>query len=531
MRKAIAFAIVLIALNASAGTISSVNPSSILTRSGEYFITANGTGFTGGDQFVISGNAGTFTLNVNAIDASGALTGWIPLEVVNTPGTYSLTVLTNGVASNAVNFTIYKPFRQIFKIHLPEILTAISKGRDGTTLYYEVSFSGGSSPDPKIDCSPLSGSNFPFGRSRITCIGDDGVDRDTTFADVNVVDATLPQLVVPGSYKMPADSQEGAYLKYEVSASDDIDGLLKPVCLPESGSFVRPGKTVVNCEAVDSSFNSSYGSFEVLVVPDDIGRLELRTPEYLQVLAQSKEGAIVDFEKDVVAFGSADPDPIVQCTPPSGEHFPMGESKVYCTAVDDFDQRVDGSFIINVTDQYGLQMKDVAAEASGPDGAEVVYDLEAEDWTEAIQCTPEPGSRFAMGVTEVECSSTAPDGREAKGRFEVKVADTIPPHINRTAARTGVIDVAAGTIPLLVEVDVIDAADAMPRCSVIDLTADDPDGLDWRPKTDLELEVRSATPRGLRIQVSCADAAGNRSTATVPVSIVGTGTRRNAKVQ
>lgn len=531
MRKAIAFAIVLIALNAPAGTVSSLNPSSILTRSGEYFITASGTGFTAGDQFVISGNAGSFTLNVNAIDASGALTGWVPLEVVNTSGTYSLTVLTNGVASNTVTFNVYKPFRQIFKIHLPEVLTAISKGRYGATLKYEVSFSGGTATEPKIDCDPVSGSNFPFGRSRITCVGDDGLDRDAAYTDVNIVDGTPPELVVPGSYKIPADSQEGAYLKYDVSANDDVDGLLKPVCLPESGSFVRPGKTVVNCEALDSSFNPSYGSFEVLVVPDDIGRLELRTPGYLEVLAQSKEGAIVDFEKDVVAFGSADPDPVVQCTPASGEHFPMGESKVYCTAVDDFDQRVDDSFIINVTDEYGLQMKDVTAEASGPDGAEVVYDLEAEDWTEAIQCAPEPGSRFAMGVTEVECTSTAPDGREARGRFDVKVADTIPPHISRAGARAGAVDVAAGTIPVVVDVDVIDAADAMPRCSVVDLTADAPDGFDWRAKSDLELELRSAAPRGLRIQVSCADAAGNRSMATIPIAIAGTAARRDRKIQ
>lgn len=531
MRSAIALAVILIALSVSAGTISSVSPSSILTRSGEYFITANGTGFTGGDEFVISGNAGTFTLYVNAIDGSGAITGWVPLEVVNTPGTYSLTVLTNGVASNPVNFTIYKPFRQIFKIHLPEVLTAISKGRYGATLHYEVSFSGEAGTEPKIECDPVSGSNFPFGRSRITCTGDDGTDRDTTFTDVTIVDATPPELVVPGSYKIPADSQEGAYLKYDVSASDDIDGILKPACLPESGSFVRPGKTVVNCEAVDSSFNPSFGSFEVLVVPEDIGRLELRTPEYLEVLAQSKEGANVDFAEDVIAYGSADPDPVVQCTPSSGEHFPMGESKVYCTAVDDFDQRAEASFVINVIDEYGLKMKDVAAEASGPDGAEVIYDLEAENWTEAIQCNPESGSRFAMGVTEVECTSSDSEGREARGRFEVKVADTIPPHISRAAARAGAVDVAAGTIPVFVDIDVIDAADAMPRCSVIDLAADAMDGFDWRAKGDLELEVRTETPRGLRIQVSCADAAGNRSSTTVPIALAGTGNRRTPKVQ
>ena len=113
----------------------------------------------------------------------------------------------------------------------------------------------------------------------------------------------------------------------------------------------------------------------------------------------------------------------------------------------------------------------------------------------------------------------------------MEVADTIPPHINRAEAKTGAVDVARGFIPVSIEVDALDAADAMPRCSVVDLVAETADGFDWRAKSDLEVEIRSDAPRALRLQVSCTDAAGNRSTASVPVAIERTGTSRGTKVQ
>jgi hypothetical protein len=121
------------------------------------------------------------------------------------------------------------------------------------------------------------------------------------------------------------------------------------------------------------------------------------------------------------------------------------------------------------------------------------------------------------------------DGRKAVGRFKVEVADTIPPHISRAEAKAGAVD--RGFVPVSVEVDALDAADAMPRCSVVDLVADTADGFDWRSRSELELEIRSDAPRAMRLLVSCADAAGNRSTATVPVAIERTGSGRGTKVQ
>lgn len=533
MRGAIAVAVVLIALNVSAGTISSVSPSSVSYGSGEYFMTVQGTGFSELDSLVFDGYfAGRREVDVNAFDPiTGTVIGWIPLEIVNDPGSYTVMVRTNGVLSASKSFVVTKPAAGKFTLHVPELLTAISKGRTGALLRYDVQTSGGDGTVPTISCEPASGSQFPLGRSIVKCIGYNTVDRDSQDFEVNVVDATAPVLTLPKSYQVEADSQEGAYLKYDTSAVDEVDGYTKVECLPAAGDFVRPGKTRVNCESYDNSLNSAFGSFEVLVVPRDLGKLALAVPEYLKVPAQSKAGAVVDFDRDVYAYGSADPDPVVQCTPASHSDFKMGDTKVYCTAVDDFDQRAEATFVVSVSYEYALKMDDVAAEATGPDGADVTYDLKAEDWANEIQCSPAPGTRFAMGATDVECTSVADDGRKAVGRFTVEVADTIPPHINRAEAKTGAVDVARGVVPVNVDVEALDAADAMPRCSVVDLVAETAAGFDWRTKSDLEVEIRSDAPRALRMHISCVDAAGNRSTTTVPVSIDRTGSGRGTRVQ
>lgn len=531
MRRAIAVAVVLIALNVSAGTISSVSPSSVSLGSGEYFMTVQGTGFTELDSLVFDGYyAGRREVDVNAFDPiTGAVIGWIPLEIVNDPGTYTVMVRTNGILSASKSFTVTKPSAGKFTLHVPELLAGISKGRYGAYLRYDVQTSGGDGTVPTISCEPASGSQFPLGRSIVRCTAYDTMDRDSQTFEVNVTDATPPTLTLPKSYQVAADSQEGSYLKYDTSAIDEVDGYTNVACSPASGEFVRPGKTLVNCESYDSSFNSAFGSFEVLVVPRDLGKLALAVPDYFKVPAQSKEGAVVDFDREVYAYGSADPDPVVQCTPSSHSDFRMGDTKVYCTAVDDFDQRAEATFTVSVSYEYALKMDDVSAEANGPDGADVNYDLKAEDWANEIQCSPAPGTRFAMGVTDVECTSVADDGRKAVGRFKVEVADTIPPHINRAEARTGAMDVTRGVVPVSVDVEALDAADAMPRCSVVDLVAESAAGFDWRTKSDLEVEIRSDAPRALRMQISCVDAAGNRSTASVPVSI--DRTPRATKVQ
>jgi len=75
----------LVAAGASAGTITSINPTSVAVASGEYFVTINGTGL--GDQVRFTGGGGVFTVNINARTASGVVS-WVPMEVANVAAHY-----------------------------------------------------------------------------------------------------------------------------------------------------------------------------------------------------------------------------------------------------------------------------------------------------------------------------------------------------------------------------------------------------------------------------------------------------------
>ena len=518
MRTAYAVAVMALLLSGPAfgGTITSLNPSSIRMSSGEYFLQINGSSLSGTVIF----NDGTtqYEREVNAT-APGSVIVWVPEDVVNDPGTYTVTV----GRSNGATFTVIKPGRPLLKLHLPEHLLALAKSRYGTYIKYEVSVTGPDLASTKIECDPPSGSEFKFGQSRISCIAWDAAgNRDDGTIDVNVWDGTAPSLTIPESFELPSEDERGAWAKFEASAFDEIDGQLAVNCTPKSGSFLPNGRTIVNCETVDASLNPAHGSFEVFVRPLDIGKLALKVPDRVVEAAVDEYGAWVSFE--VLAYGSADPDPVVQCDRESGGFFPMGETKVYCTATDDFDQHVEGGFIVEVVEKLGLTFPDVTAEATSPAGTPVAWETVAENWTTAITCSPVSGSLFALGTTSVDCESTDEKGRRAGGRFVVSVADTTAPHIAGIRPTPGAAN--GEMVPVQVAVEATDAVDAMPRCAVSALTAEGGGALDWHARGELEVEVRASANRGFRIQVSCVDASGNRATQSVPVFLPGT--RRGA---
>ena len=64
------------------------------------------------------------------------------------------------------------------------------------------------------------------------------------------------------------------------------------------------------------------------------------------------------------------------------------------------------------------------AEATGPDGAIVSYNITAADSVSAaldVMCVPASGSLFALGTTSVDCSVTDGAGNRAKATFGVTV--------------------------------------------------------------------------------------------------------------
>lgn len=75
---------------------------------------------------------------------------------------------------------------------------------------------------------------------------------------------------------------------------------------------------------------------------------------------------------------------------------------------------------------------DITAEATGPDGARVPWNLPSAvdpDDSSTVDCAPQSGSMFPLGVTPVTCTATDTHGNSSAVTFHVRVQDTTPPVI------------------------------------------------------------------------------------------------------
>ena len=70
---------------------------------------------------------------------------------------------------------------------------------------------------------------------------------------------TIPLIVKVPSQPIivEATSQSGSLVNYNVSATDNTDMFVAPICDPPSGSIFSLGNTTVKCTAIDNDGNSA----------------------------------------------------------------------------------------------------------------------------------------------------------------------------------------------------------------------------------------------------------------------------------
>lgn len=120
-----------------------------------------------------------------------------------------------------------------------------------------------------VTCVPPSGSEFPLGKSTITCSATDSHgNTGTSSFDVTVSDSGAPSLVLPGNMTVEATGPTGAVVTYVATANDEVDGSRPVNCTPPSGSTFVLGTTQVDCSTEDLAepANKSSGSFTITVV-------------------------------------------------------------------------------------------------------------------------------------------------------------------------------------------------------------------------------------------------------------------------
>ncbi|HEX8617303.1 MAG TPA: hypothetical protein VF911_06945 [Thermoanaerobaculia bacterium] len=354
MRKSLAFAFLFfIAFTASAGTITSLNPSSFKVNSGEQFITVYGTDL--GDRLIFDGPAGYFEVMVNAT-FSDRVVGWVPEAVIATSGTYSLSVSGPLGVSGPAYFRV-SGFKLPLVLLLPEYVRAQPRSIDGGSVKYEVYAMGGSDGSATVTCDPASGSFVKMGTTVVNCVASNlSGERATGSFPVYVRDEVAPVLSAPvDPILVQAQSRDGAVVDFKVTAYDAIYGDVRADCLPAAGSLFRIGVTTVQCTATDRDLNVGNAAFDVEVLGERKPySLTVVVPATIVTDAYDPTGATVKF--DVRVEGTDDPSPVVTCTRKSGEVFPVGDTVVACEAIDAWGMRGTNDFTISVLDRVAPQI-------------------------------------------------------------------------------------------------------------------------------------------------------------------------------
>jgi hypothetical protein len=317
------------------------------------------------------------------------------------------------------------------RIVLPSgIVAANATGPKGGTATWSVSAVDNVDGSVSVSCDRDSGDVFALGDTQVTCSARDraGNVAKGSFT-VAVRDKGAPFVTVPADTVVAgADDKNGARVRFSVTASDAVDGTIPASCDPQAGSLFPLGETQVSCTAQDAAGNSSKpASFTVAVRDLTAPRFDLPNSPFT--------ASAIDFNGGPVRFTATAHDAVdgslaAQCDPSSGDTFPLGRTRVTCTATDNAGNKGTDSFVVRVVDTEAPTLYLPASPLSvccafGTDLPTVTWSMSAFDNVDGgyvgVVCNPENGSVFAAGYTPVSCSASDSAGNTTVGSFVVFV--------------------------------------------------------------------------------------------------------------
>ena len=243
-----------------------------------------------------------------------------------------------------------------------------------------------------VTCTPASGSTFPIGTTTVTCSSTDThgntgsasftvtvvpvnmlvpvlVTETISVTDVVTAAPAIPVLVqelisvadsptfflpdftppvlagVPGSFTVEGNTLGGAIVTFALPTASDPDDAAGPVtCVPASGSTFAVGATIVTCRSTDTHGNLGSATFTVTVA--DTTPPVLTLPPNITLDPTSPAGAAVTFPSAATDIVSGTV--VVTCTPASGSTFPIGTTRVACSARDAAGNVANGRFTVSV---------------------------------------------------------------------------------------------------------------------------------------------------------------------------------------
>ncbi len=408
---------------AASADITSISPASLYVGDAESFVVIRGTALTGSVSTLVtfSGPAGTFSIEPN-LQSPTSLEVFVPIPVTLTAGQYSVQVRADDGSSvrttpSAILSVIERVEVGAPIVNLPETIIAEAAGPAGAAVTFAFTVLNHGT-GLTTSCNHLSGSIFPLGSTQLVCTATDSLGSSAASSYVFVTDTRPPVL------SQQADiTTNNPVVTFSVTAVDNVDGALTPICTPASGSTFQSGRTIVNCVATDAHLNSARVSFKVVLNGEPP---VLTLPPDLTIEATGPAGAPVTYAASATQGAS------VTCDHPSGSIFPLALTLVACSASNAFGTE-NGKFSILVRDSTPPVLVlpgDITVNSPNSAGVAVAFVVTATDLVDsaiAVVCSPLSGSTFSVGQTTVKCSAHDSNFNFAFGSFMVTVRDQPPP--------------------------------------------------------------------------------------------------------
>jgi hypothetical protein len=318
--------------------------------------------------------------------------------------------------------------------------------------------------------------------------------------------------MILGGPPEPADSQYLSFgsakgrllLSGTYAGSMLLDGHLLVSAIPESLAEVNP---FVGSFSIPSLLDVTPPA--IGAAKDQIGTSIQTVPKDIFVQATSASGATV-FYMPPTAVDADNSGTSVACTPPPNTTFPLGLTKVTCTASDALGNHASAVFNVTVADSIGpifAPIPDITVPAIGANGATVTYAYptandQVDGASTQVVCSPPSGNVFPPGKTTVTCSASDKAQNASHTSFSVIVqgGDTAAPSIGVPAPMT------------------VDATNASGAVVTYNASATDDVAV-----TTFECNPASGSVFALgatTVTCNASDAAGNHSSATFGVSVV-----------
>ncbi len=318
----------------------------------------------------------------------------------------------------------------------------------GTSVTYVVTANDPEDGPVSVICVPSSGSSFIVGTHTITCTATDSGGNITIEKFLVIITDTTPPIIsVPANITQEALGPLGNVVTYTVSATDNGDPSVSPLCIPASGQTFPIGVTTVNCTATDDFGNSSTDSFLISIIDttapnspiinSPTGLINDNTP-LIEGTAEPLSTVTITIDGTIEVTTTAGPLGTWSVASPA---LSEGGHSATATATDLFNNQSGPSNIISFTiDSIPPETTITSGPTGTVDSSSAAFDFESDESNSTFECSLD-SSPFQSCTSPVTYSGLG-DGNHT---FEVRATDEAGNTDPTPASQTWIADTSTPT--------------------------------------------------------------------------------------